>query len=278
MRWAVFFVFAVFLIGWSVALVAEDFKYFDVQKREGELRILDENYKGFAQSKLGFTESDKRVEMGGIDKLTEKQLQSEQGFFNKNIQPSGNAFISNNLVLSLQSVVDGGSSFVDKKIYYGYGYDIFNRFQEEMRINLGENLYERLIWTYDEIKGLDRWINLNVSQYGFGDGALLVNQRSNIMDLDNRLNFLVVLQRGNNAGFFSDSDGNRSWNKRAGDRAFFIEGQQDGLVGGQLHESKFVTLLNYLNIFSFIYYFSVIFIIVALVKLFKSLAREKKWS
>lgn len=162
------------------------------------------------------------------------------------------------------------------KVSSGQGYDFTDKIQEEIKENLGEDVYSKLVFTYGEIKGIDSWIYSAMAQYGFDDGFLFGKQKYSIMGLDDQLNALVIFQRGKDKvdGNLSEKEGKKTLKTEGmGEQLFLTEGYHRDFQGENEH--KFAFILNYLSIKNLIYFLLLIVSIGVVIRSFKFLIRQE---
>lgn len=294
--------FLVLVMGWPLISIAEGSKSFDGKSNLAARQDISENDKNSPQLQSSGFESGKNFGEGKVEESKNKEFdlsQNESAYaFIKDIKKSEPiGFIDHmpenvpqagpNTARQFDGFNSSKSHFVSNaasrvgsyegvnKIYDDGG-SFSDRFREEIRTELGENVYEKAVWTYDEIKGVDNWINVTMAHYGFGADSLLGNRKYSIEGLDGLLNVMVIFQQEDSVGLFSEGDGNKLRNIGAGgDKAFLNEGYQDRSVGVQAKESRFSGILKYLTIINLIYSFSAMIFVGIVARLFKLVVRQQ---
>lgn len=222
------------------------------------------------------------VEKDKSNVSTNSDLQAGEKHFRRNGRIFGNGDAQGfnnypNLNGSL-SMADSSSAFgtyEEANKLYG-GYDLVDMFREEIRAKMEDDVYEKAVWTYAEIKDMNNWINSTMAQYGFGQGALPGKQEYSIVGLDGLLNVMAIFQQNDSTGLFLQDDGNKFLNTGAsGDKALLIEDYQDRQADAQGFESKFYVIFKYLTIINIIYAFLGMAFVVIVIKAFKFLVRQQ---
>jgi hypothetical protein len=296
-----FRLFVVFVLGGALISFAEDSKSFDGKNKTDTQQGIYANDKNSSQSQSSSFEGGKNFGDGKVEsKAKEFDFQSESAYALikdiKKYEPIGIIDHSaekfpqtglnktrqfDGLGSSKSPFMSGALSGIGSyervnKLYEGDGYNFSDRFQEGIRTELGEGVYEKAVWTYAEIKGVDNWINSTMAQYGFGEGSLLGKQKYSIVGLDGLLNVMVILQQGDGASLVSKDDGNALWQTEgSGDKAFLIEGNQDRLAIARVQDSKFSIIFKYLTIINLIYSFLGMVFVVVVVGVFRFLVRQQ---
>lgn len=246
----------------------ESAKVFGEGKGEAKAKELDFNQSEFTYA---FIKDIKKSDPIGFVGHPAENLPQER--VNKSRQFDS---LSSNKLPFMSNMLSSDDSYEGINKNYGDGYNFSDRFRDGIRAELGEDVYEKAVWTYTEIKDLDDWINSTVAQYGFDEGSQLGKQKYSIVGLDGLLNVMAVFHQNDGIRFIPESDGNKFLGTEdRGDKVLLSENYQDRFANVQVRDSKFAIIFKYLSLVNLAYFFSFMIFFGIIARGFKILVREQ---
>jgi hypothetical protein len=149
--------------------------------------------------------------------------------------------------------------------------DIFDQLRDEFELMVGDDIYTRMVWSYDSVKEMDNWLSATFSQLTMIDGgSIFVGLNDQII-----ANFTAPEQigmPGRNAKSLEDSHADALKTPEYAARY----GVNQALVSANFEsQSKFFVVLKYLTLINLLYLILTIVALVYMVKFFRFLIKQR---
>ena len=149
--------------------------------------------------------------------------------------------------------------------------DVFDQLHDEFELMVGDDIYTRMVWSYDSVKQMDNWLSATFSQLTMIDGGLI------FVGLNDQIiaNFIAPEQigmPGRNAKSLEDSHADALKTPEYAARY----GVNQALVSANFEsQSKFFVVLKYLTLINLLYLILTIVALVYMVKFFRFLIKQR---
>lgn len=149
--------------------------------------------------------------------------------------------------------------------------DLYQQIKEEVNDSLGGDIYAKMVWSFNELKQMDRLINSTMADYGLGNGQITVIRFRNNIELDDHLSsFLLFRNESKARGAINEVGASHSWMEETAVRELPISESKGGRYS---QKGSFLGLLKYLTFYNLAYLFLVILFISLIVNVCRSFMR-----